>query len=351
VQVRTIGATPSVFVDSRCILGEGPLWHPDERRIYWLDIARQLIFRCCVDSERVDEIATGGVVGGATLQADGSLLLMGARGALRVLRDTSVTELLAPSRRLRGYRFNDSIADPLGAVFAGIMAVREVPSSRFDILGRVRSRLERAGFLGRADERPGALFRIDSSGVRATVLATSGRPNGMGFSPDGRSFYFTDSLAKCIYAFDFDPASGRVARQRTFVDARAELGTPDGLVVDAEGGVWSAQWNGGCVIRYSDDGVEERRVHFPARLVTSLAFGGDDLDTAFVTTAGGTDRAQNGSGAGALFRFDPGVVGVPEHRSDVMVAPRQQPGSDYDAYDSCEEANPCNNSRPFRRKA
>lgn len=315
---------PSISVDSRCILGEGPLWHPGERRIYWLDIARQCIHRCCVDSGRVEEIATGRVVGGATLQADGSLLLMGARGALYVLRDGSVTELVAPSRRLRGYRFNDAIADPLGGVFAGIMAFREPPHSRFDLLSRVRSRLERAGLLGRTDERPGALFRIDSRGIRATVLAASGRPNGMGFSPDGRSFYFTDSLAKCIYVFDFDVATGRVTRQRVFVDARAELGTPDGLAVDAEGGVWSAQWNGSCVIRYGANGVEQRRVHFPARLVTSLAFGGDDLATAFVTTAGGADRAQNGAGAGALFRFDPGVVGMPEHRSRLTVVPRQR---------------------------
>jgi D-xylono/L-arabinono-1,4-lactonase len=318
-----LSASPSIFVDSRCVLGEGPLWHPVERRIYWLDIARQVIHRCRIDSGRAEEIATGCVVGGTTLQEDGSLLLMGARGAVRVLRGESITELAAPSRSLRGYRFNDATADPLGAVFSGIMAVRESPRSRFDLLGRVRSRLERVGFLRRADERPGALFRYEPSGARATVLAESGRPNGMGFSPDGRLFYFTDSLAKRIYAFDYDQTTGSITRQRVFVDAHAETGMPDGLAVDAEGGVWSAQWSGGCVIRYDPNGVEQRRVHFPARLVTSLAFGGDDLAIAFVTTAGGTDRAKNGAGAGALFRFDPGVVGVQEHRSRLMLAARQ----------------------------
>jgi len=319
-----LSASPSIVVDSRCILGEGPLWHPVERRIYWLDIARQVIHRCCIDSDRVEEIATGCVVGGTTLQEDGSLLLMGARGALHVLRDDSVAELVAPSRRLHGYRFNDAIADPLGGIFSGIMAVRESPRARFDLLGRVRSRLERTGFLRGPDERPGVLYRYDPSGVRTTILASTGRPNGMGFSPDGRLFYFTDSLAKRIYAFDYDQTTGRVTRQRVFVEARAETGTPDGLAVDAEGGVWSAQWSGGCVIRYDPNGVEQRRVHFPARLVTSLAFGGDDLAIAFVTTAGGTDRAKNGAGAGALFRFDPGVVGVKEHRSRLMFAPRQR---------------------------
>ena len=94
---------------------------------------------------------------------------------------------------------------------------------------------------------------------------------------------------------------------------------PDGMTVDAEGYVWSARWDGGCLARYSPDGVEERRILFPAKKVSSVVFGGPDYTDIYVTTAGGQNKATEGAGAGALFRLNLGIRGVPEFASRVRL--------------------------------
>ena len=94
-------------------------------------------------------------------------------------------------------------------------------------------------------------------------------------------------------------------------------GLPDGLTVDAEGGIWSARWDGGALVRFTPDGNEERRIQFPAKKVSSASFGGDDLSDLYVTTAGGDQRATEGAGAGALFRLRPGIRGLPEFYSRI----------------------------------
>jgi len=94
-------------------------------------------------------------------------------------------------------------------------------------------------------------------------------------------------------------------------------GVPDGMTVDAEGYVWSARWDGGCLVRYAPDGTEERRIHFPAKKVSSVIFGGEDYTDMYVTTAGGNNKAEEGEGAGALFRINLGIKGVPEFASRI----------------------------------
>ena len=94
---------------------------------------------------------------------------------------------------------------------------------------------------------------------------------------------------------------------------------PDGMTVDAEGCVWSARWEGGCIVRYSPDGEEIGRYDIPARKITSVMFGGDDLSDLYVTSAGGAEKAADGPHAGALFRLRPGVKGQLEHRSKIGI--------------------------------
>jgi D-xylonolactonase len=129
--------------------------------------------------------------------------------------------------------------------------------------------------------------------------------------------YHTDTVGKTISLFDYDQATGALTNRRTFAHTPTEAGMPDGMTVDAEGCVWSAQWDGGCLIRYAPDGTALQRIAFPAKKVSSAIFGGPDLMDLYVTTAGGNDKAANGPGAGALFRLRPGVRGVPEYRSRI----------------------------------
>jgi D-xylonolactonase len=130
--------------------------------------------------------------------------------------------------------------------------------------------------------------------------------------------YYTDSYARRIYLFDYDRETGDITNQRVFVETQGE-GIPDGMTVDADGYVWSARAGGSALVRYTPDGVEDLSVAFPAKMVSSCAFGGRDMDELYVTTIGGDDRAEHGPGAGGLFRLRPGVKGVPDFFSRIMV--------------------------------
>jgi D-xylonolactonase len=288
--------TPELLVDLECHTGEGPLWHPMEKRVYWVDIPAGRLYRYDPAVGSYEQVLdTGGeAIGGYTIQADGSLLLFMARGAIRELRDGQFGRTIASDiPRERVSRFNDVIADPRGRVFCGTMATAD---------------------------QPGCLYRLDTDGSLSVVLEGVRIPNGMGFTADHKHMYFTDSLTHEIALFDYDEASGNISNQRRFVRVEGE-GIPDGMTVDKEGTVWSARWDGGVLVRYSASGEEMQRIEFPARKVSSATFGGDDYSDLFVTTAtGGNGRAKEGAGAGALFRVRPGVVeGVPEFFSHVLL--------------------------------
>jgi len=146
-----------------------------------------------------------------------------------------------------------------------------------------------------------------------------GCPNGMGFTLDRRGMYFTDSTAGEIYLFDYDPSTGALASRRVFARVPAEDGKPDGMTVDAEGFVWSARWDGSCLVRHAPDGREVRRIGFPAKKVSSVVFGGKDYSEMYVTTAGGDHKDEEGPGAGALFRLRSGVRGLAEFSSRIRI--------------------------------
>lgn len=280
---------PELIADYACVVGEGPLWHPDERRLYWLDIERGRIFRYEPDSGAHEPVFQGEPVGGATLQEDGALLLFMARGAVAIWRDGQLSPVIDEIAAERASRFNDVIADPAGRVFCGTMPT---------------------------GEQPGRLYRLDPPHT-LDVIQPVGQPNGMGFSPDRSLLYHTDTKQRRIFVSQYDHASGALTNQRVFVEIAPELGVPDGMTVDAEGFVWSANWGGGCLLRFDPDGTEVARIAFPASNVSSVTFGGADYSDIYVTTAGGDDKAANGPGAGALFRLRLGIRGLPEFRSRI----------------------------------
>jgi len=280
------------IADYQCVVGEGVIWHPTEQRVYWLCIPTGRMFRYDPATGRHEQIYAGEPVGGITIQADGALLLFGARGAVRIWRDGQLTTVIDEIAADRDSRFNDVIADPAGRVFCGTMA---------------------------SERHPGRLYRLDPDGQLTIVLDDIQVPNGLGFTPDRRGLYFTDTMRKVIYRFDYDAATGAVSNQRVFarVPADAAEGLPDGMTVDREGYVWSARWDGGCLVRYAPDGTEVARIAFPARKVASAAFGGEDYGDLYVITAGGDKKETDGAGAGALYRLRPGVTGVPEFTSRI----------------------------------
>ncbi len=271
-----------VIVDERCIVGEGPLWHPAEKRLYWGDIVGGKLFRYDPAQGSHEQIYQGEMVGGFTIQADGALLLFGENGSVRTWRDGVIETVIAEIPTERGGRFNDVIADPEGRVFCGTMPI---------------------------GDQLGSLYRLDPDGALTPILDGINVSNGMGFTPDLTRMYHTDTMGGTISVYDYDRATGALSNGTVFVTVPAEEGYPDGMTVDAEGSIWSAHWDGGALYRYSPTGEKIHRVEFPARKVSSVTFGGDDYAVAYVTTAGGDNRDTEGSGAGALFRVNLGVKG------------------------------------------
>ena len=281
---------PQLIADYACQVGEGPVWHPMEKRVYWLDIPQGRMFRYEPANGKHEMCYEGIQVGGITVQADGSLLLYMEKGAIAVWRNGKLSYIVKEIPAERDHRFNDVFTDPAGRVFCGTMATKG---------------------------NPGRLYRLDLDGSIHVALDNVGISNGGDFTPDRKQMYYTDSTPRRIYLFDYDQKTGAISNQRTFVETPGSEDGPDGMTVDAQGYVWSARWDGWRLIRYTPKGVEERSVKFPARKVSSVCFGGDDLTDMYVTTAGGQDKVANGPGAGALFKVNLGIKGAPEPFSRV----------------------------------
>ena len=281
---------PELIADYSCVVGEGPMWHPSEQRVYWSDIVTGRMFRYDPQTQQHEQFMDGNIVGGYTIQTDGSLLLFMDRGTVKVWRNGAMETIIDEIPDERETRFNDVFADPEGRIYCGTMPTQD---------------------------RLGRLYRLDPDRTLTLLLEGIQISNGMGLTLDHKHLYYTDTGAKKIYLFDYDRDTGALSGQHLFVDLAGEEGGPDGMTVDAEGFVWSARWDGSCLVRYSPQGSEERRIHFPARKVSSVTFGGADYRDMYVTTAGGDDKNENGEGAGALYRLRPGIQGLPEFPSRV----------------------------------
>jgi sugar lactone lactonase YvrE len=290
------------LADSRDKLGEGCFWDVETQCLWWLDailparIHRLQVasgaYRCWHFTEMVTTLAK---------RRDGTLLVGSAHGTNSFDPQTGA---LTPLARIDGgrpqNRGNDGACDARGRFWFGTM---------MNNLGRDGSDLP-------ITAASGALFRIGGDGSVAEMASGIGVSNGPCWSPDNRIFYFSDSMAQIIWAYDFDLDSGRLANRRVFNDSK-EFGYPDGATVDGEGHVWSARWEGACVLRIDPRGRIDRVVPMPARRPTNLCFGGAKLDTLYVTSARhNVDPAhlRRFPLQGGLFCFNPGVTGFEKHR-------------------------------------
>lgn len=282
----------TVAANTTCEVGEAPLWHPERRLLYWVDIPRGRVFAYDPDSHSHRLVLEDDPIGAFAIQTDGTLLLFMEAGRIALWDFDRLTTLVESVSGSEDTIWNDVVADPGGGVIAGMKS-------------------------GKSHE--GQLYRLDRGGSLHLLLDGLKQPNGMGFSPDTRTLYVTETLAYRIHAFDYHPRTGGISNQREFARVTEDGVRPDGLTVDAEGCVWSARWGGGHVVRCAPDGREVTRISVPVAKASSLTFGGDDYTTLYITTCGGEDRAKEGELAGALFVTSPGVRGKAEYRSAVLV--------------------------------
>jgi len=277
-----------LLVDARAFLGEGPVWDARIGRIAWVDILAGRLHLTALDGA-TRTIQLPSPVGCVVPRASGGWVAALADGFWAVTED-GVTGRLADVQSDRpDLRFNDGKCDPSGRFWAGTMAL---------------------------DHRPGAgaLYRLDPDLTVHRMLDDVSISNGLDWSLDGRTMYYVDTPTRRIDAFDFDPVSGSISGRRGFATIDRADGAPDGLTVDAEGGLWLALWDGWRVRRYRPDGSVDREIRYPCSEVSCPVFGGTALDELYVTTAWELlDEARHAAEphAGGLFRVHPGVRGRP----------------------------------------
>jgi sugar lactone lactonase YvrE len=245
------------------LLSEGPRWDEERQELLWVDILGRRFHRARLSADggpgEVRTLALDRPVGAVAPVTGGGYVLAAGQGFLFVGEDGSVRELAQPEAGRTDVRMNDGACDPQGRFWAGTMAYDESPGA-------------------------GTLYRLELDGRCSTVLTGLTISNGIGWSPDGRTMYLSDSGAGVVEAFDFDGATGTIGGRRPLVQFDRPGPAPDGLTVDEQGDVWVGLYGGWAVNRYGPNGSLRAIVELPVAQVTSCAFGGNDRGTLFVTT-------------------------------------------------------------------
>jgi sugar lactone lactonase YvrE len=286
----------TVVADFGDLCGECPVWDDVDQILYWVDLDGGRVFRHNPSSQQSIVLKNNFPVSGLRRNSGGGFAMINSLGAW-LWDGEQRLQLLASEVAGAACRLNDCAADRVGRLITG------------------------SNFYTPAVEYPlGALFEFDTSGRGRILDEGFHQSNGIAFSPNAETMYFTDTIARTIYAYDYDLASGDVKNRKIFACVPSSEGLPDGLAVDAEGFVWSAQWYGGCVVRYDPDGQVERRVAVPAKQTSNLAFGGPDLTDIFITTAARPETMplmppgydpDSGPFGGPLYKINLGIPGQP----------------------------------------
>lgn len=274
-------------------LGESPLWCVRRQKLFWVDIRAPALFTCNADGSSLQTTVMPELIGSFAFCEDDTLIVALKSGLYDFDPATSRRALIAaPDASLPDHRFNEGKCDPRGRFWAGTMN---------DVVR----------------EPTGSLFRLDRERRCERVLSGIAVPNSLAWSPDGSVMYFADTETQTIVAYDYDVDEGVPRRPRPFVDLRSGAGRPDGSTVDSDGCLWNAEVVTGRIVRYAPDGRALAAWKLPVSRVTSLAFGGPDLRTIYVTSASykltAEQRAQEPL-AGALFAMRAPVAGLPAVR-------------------------------------
>ena len=282
-----------VVLDAGAEVGEGPVWDPATATLRWVDLTAGVVHVLDPLSGVDRRLDVGRGVGFVADRASGDGIVAALDGAIAVV-DPSLTtwEPLAPfAADDPSLRMNDGKVDPSGRLWVSTMDKQAAQGrgSLWCVWPDLRHEL-----------------RLDGLTI----------PNGIDWSPDGRTMYYADSPTRRLEAFDFDPDTAAISNRRTMATVDEPL-LPDGLTVDAEGAIWVAMWGGWCVHRYAPDGTLDTVVRLPVAQVSSCAFGGRSLDQLYITSASiDLDAAARAAQplAGAVFVCRPGVTGRPANR-------------------------------------
>ena len=279
-------STAERFTVSCTFHGEGPFWDALNNRLLLVDMLAGSVLAVDPDAG-VERRTLANVAAAVRARRSGGYVLATENRFLLLGEDFSEETVLPPVFVDPLIRMNDGGCDPQGRFYCGTMAYAETP-------------------------RAGTLYRLDPDGSVHVTLRDVTISNGLQWNRVGDTVFYADTPTDRVDSFDFDPASGAFTGRRTFTDISGG-GHPDGMAIDEEDGLWVALWGGSAVHRYDTAGRLDLVLDLPVSNVTACAFGGPDLRTLFITTSRqGLDPADQPD-AGAVFRYEAGVRGAPQH--------------------------------------
>jgi sugar lactone lactonase YvrE len=276
------------FSDINTSLGEGPVWDPVLQQIYWVDINAGRYFKANFPSGETQEFNINQHLGALALREKGGLVMATRDGFGFFDEKTKELTLLdhSPEKNNALVRFNDGAVDPMGRFFAGTMEIAE-------------------------ERNIGKLFRLDTDYNIALLEENIYISNGMDWSLDHKHFFYIDTLAHCVYVYDYDLETGNISNRRNYIEfSKDEF--PDGMTIDSEGGFWIAFWGASKIGHYDAAGKKIEEIYVPAPQPTSCCFGGPDMKTLFITSASRDLSAQQMKQtphAGKLFILETNTLG------------------------------------------
>lgn len=276
-------------LDAKAILGEGTIWHPDENRLYWVDIEGQKLHVYNPETRTDIEFETNDRIGTVVPVASGGMLVALQNGIYYFDSSTGSFHFINNPLPEKNIRFNDGKCDPAGRFWVGSMHLSQTKGAA-------------------------ALYRMNSDSAIHEVLKEVTVSNGILWTLDKKTMFYIDSPLRRIDAFDYNDTTGAISNRRIIITIPDGLGDPDGMSIDIEGKLWVALWGGYCVCRFDPDTSELlQKIEVPAPNVASCAFGGKNLDILYISTA------REGMSAkqlieyplsGGIFSAEPGISGL-----------------------------------------
>ncbi|WP_346880901.1 SMP-30/gluconolactonase/LRE family protein [uncultured Algibacter sp.] len=271
-------------------LGEGAIWNYKTNALLWIDIEGKAVHIYNPKTNKNRKIATPSRIGTIVPKNDGDVLVALEDGMYNLNLETETFTLFSDMKSdLADSRLNDGKCDPSGRLWVGSMHLEQLE--------------------GKAN-----LYTINGRGEKETKIKNVTISNGIVWTSDKKTMYYIDTPTSQITAYDYDNETGAISNKRIAVSIPTELGFPDGMTIDEENMLWVGMWNGNAVIRFNPEtGKVLEKIEVPAHNITSCAFGGDNLDVLYITSATvdmSDDELKEYPLAGSVFKVVPGVKGV-----------------------------------------
>lgn len=279
------------FLDTQCQLGEGAIWNSKTGELYFIDIEGKKLFTFNESTKKLSIFDVDERIGTVVPTHNPNKVIIALQNGIFEfdLKLKEKTLLSNPEKNRTKNRMNDGKCDPVGRLWVGSMHLEQVKGAA-------------------------SLFKIEPDGSFETMIEKVTISNGIVWSIDESTVYYIDTPTGQVQAFDYDRTSGKIINRKPIITVPESMGYPDGMTIDTEGMLWIALWNGNAVTRWNPDtGELISKIEVPAHNVSSCAFGGENLETLYITSASvdmTDEEKKKWPQSGNVFKVKPGVAGV-----------------------------------------